>query len=384
MRKPLLLIILSLIILASGCTKNSHVPLESCGTEYEFFTVAPIGNSEFENLEPLGAVSPPSHIFPIDHMYFHLNRVSDEAEMGTFPVDVKAPGDMWITRVWEIDYNGEYVNDYSVFFSPCSEVEGFFFHLTSVSERIKSEFDKADGWCHEYDTGGVTHSTCEKGLSVRVSAGEVIGTAGGPERNSFDIGMIDTRREPPRYANIARWSGYQRTMTVVCPLDYFSSDAKAGLEEKLGEHLHNGTLAKRTIEPICGQVAQDEPGTAQGAWFAKGVAQATPEDPHLSLVHEAYDPSNPVLSIGSSVPGVEPGRYYFDPSETGLVNMDFDKVTPGNVYCYDLRGKWRQDETKLALILSMPTETTLDMEKLPGDSCGTGPWSFTNPAEFER
>jgi len=217
-----------------------------------------------------------------------------------------------------------------------------------------------------------------------MSAGEIIGTAGGEERGSFDIGMTDSRIQSHQYANPGRWSGFNRAMITVCPTEYFSSDVKTTLEEKLGEHIHDGTLVKRTIEPICGQLEQDEPGTAQGVWFVKGTINTIPEEPHMSLVHEAYDPDKSVFSMGNSVPGVDSGRYYFDPLDEGLVNIDFIEVTLGNVYCYELHNKWYPDITNLVLIIQMPTETILKIEKLASESCGAGPWSFTDPAEFER
>jgi len=356
--------------------------LPSCGDEKIFFNVTPIEKSKYENLAPLGLVSPPGHIFPIDHMYFFLNMIDqDDSDSGSIVVEVKMPGDGWITRIREVDYGGLRKNDYSVFFSPCKEVEGMYFHLTALSDKLMGWFENTAGDCQQNVAGGEIQISCEKYLEKEISAGEILGTAGGEGMHAFDLGMTDSRIEPHQYANPNRWKKYFRSLYVVCPIDYFKAEAKKELESKIGKKHHDGFL-KRTIKPICGEVMQDIPGTAQGVWFQKGTVDTLPEDAHLSLVFDGFDPTRRVFSIGTSINNVEPTRLYFKPTREGLINRDFNEVIPGKTYCYNTKTEWTDEST--AFILEMTDNTTLNIEKYTSEECGTPPWEFSLASVFVR
>ncbi|MCH7541184.1 hypothetical protein IH981_00175, partial [Patescibacteria group bacterium] len=83
-------------------TKQYNVPADaaSCGDKKEFFSVSPVKTEDFTNLDPLGAVSPPAHTFPTDHMYFFIKNESiNDPESVPNIVPVVAPGDMTITNI---------------------------------------------------------------------------------------------------------------------------------------------------------------------------------------------------------------------------------------------------------------------------------------------
>lgn len=124
---------------------------------------------------------------------------------------------------------------------------------------------------------------------------------------------------------------------------------------------------------------QDEPGTAQGVWFAKGARETYPEDPHLSLVRDNINPSKAVFSVGTSIPNLQTDKYLFDPRTTGEINRDFKDVKNDvKVYCYDV------GPSSVSIIIQLTSPTTLRIEKL-GGGCGGGPWSFgSSYADFER
>ncbi|MCH8821485.1 hypothetical protein IID23_03070 [Patescibacteria group bacterium] len=295
-------------------TKQYNIPSDaaSCGDKKEFFSVSPVAYEDFSDLAPLGTVSPPSHTFPTDHMYFFIkNENINDPESIPNKVPVYAPGDMTITKIGSQErYEGGDLlsSDYNMDFVPCKEVSGYFIHLSSISDKLKEEFDEQQKMCNEYSTGGYNYKNCEAGVEIKVKAGEQIGTAGGmKDQAALDLGMIDFRADPLTYANQKRWQG--KSVSTVCPLDYFSSPAKEELFAKVGDNRE-----KRTIEPICGQIDQDIAGTSQGVWFKKGTPEnpksTHPEDPHLSLVHDNVNYAQPVFSIGNSVQGLEAGRYY--------------------------------------------------------------------------
>jgi len=315
--------------------------------------------------QPLGTVSPPSHTFPTDHMYFFIKK-DDINDPESIPnkVPVYAPGDMTITKIGSQErYEGRQLlnSDFNMDFVPCKEVSGYFIHLSSISDKLKEEFDEQQKMCSEYNTGGYNYKNCEAGVEIKVKAGEQIGTAGGVKgQAALDLGMLDFRVSPLQYANQKRWQGKS------VPIDYFSSPAKEELFAKVGDNSE-----KRTIEPICGSIDQDIAGTAQGVWFIKGTPEdpksTHPEDTHLALVHDNVDYAQPVFSVGTSVQksGLESGRYYYAPKETGFLNRDFGDLVPGNVYCFDkIKDNFYPDPLGFIIILEMPSGTTLKRQIL--------------------
>jgi hypothetical protein len=65
------------------------------------------------------------------------------------------------------------------------------------------------------------------------------------------------------------------------------------------------------------------------------------------------------------------------PTISGNFNTVFNRVVPSDVYCYEA-------ENGIVLI-QLPTQTTLRIEKQRLTECGSGPWVMgKNFAEFER
>ncbi len=141
------------------------------------------------------------------------------------------------------------------------------------------------------------------------------------------------------------------------------------------------------MAPICGEVEQDEPGTAQGKWYKLGTVEPLGEDQHLALVHDNVDPSRGVFSVGTSVPGLERNAWFFTPQSSGGVNRDFSQVTAdGAVYCYEPVGRSGcPPGTPLVILLQMTSETTIRIQKRDVARCDTGPWTLdADSVDFER
>ncbi|MBI3027302.1 hypothetical protein HYY70_04250 [Candidatus Woesearchaeota archaeon] len=350
----------------------------SCGDKKELFTVSHIPISRLQNIVPLGNLNPSGHTFPTNHLYFHLKGFGGDESSSSAPV--VAPGDIWITRIGSSEHTmkGRQIKDYKLDFTVCAEVRGYFIHLTSLSEKLLQSFAQPDN-CQEYDTGGIHYKNCEKDFyysPMLVAGGESIGTAGG----SSDFGLADLRTQELVYANPKRW--YEDPLHRVCPLDYFTVNIVSQLKSLLGS-----SDVKRTKEPICGEVAQDKPGTAQGVWFVKGTTNTYPEDPHLALVHDNIEPFKAVFSVGTFLAANGPGsgNYYFDIKDSGFVNRDFkDVLTDGEVYCYDSLTQRFGSKISKRIILQLTDPTTLRIQGEEASSCGTGPWDFDEAVEFER
>ena len=206
-------------------------------------------------------------------------------------------------------------------------------------------------------------------------------------RLAMDFGLRDARVTPQAYANPSRHSSRQSGFDlfhVACAIDYYRPNLREKLRARLGDHFGG---RQRTITPICGEVEQDEPGTAQGKWYKPGTAGLLREDPHLALVHDNVDPSRGVFSIGTSVPGLGPDAWFFAPRPSGGVNRDFSQVTAhGAIGCYEPVGRsGRPPASPLVILLQMTSDTTLRIEKRDAAQCGTGPWAFqASYADFER
>lgn len=356
--------------------RNIISGIPSCSDKKEFFTVSHIPISELQNIVPLGNLNPSGHTFPTNHLYFHLKGFSGVESSPN--AQVVAPGNIWITRIGSSEYTMKerQIKDYKLDFTVCMEVRGYFIHIASLSEKLLQSFAQPDN-CKEYDTGGIHYKNCEKDFyfsPISVAGGESIGTVGG----SSDFGLADLRTQELVYANPKRW--YEDPLHRVCPLDYFSEGVGMQLKSLLGS-----SDIKRTVEPICGEVAQDKPGTAQGVWFVKGTSNTYPEDPHLALVHDNIDPEKGVFSVGASINELSSGTYSFNPGSSGLVNRDFKNITAdGKVYCYEAQGG-RPYTQYVVVILQLTSSTTLRIEKQNSNICGNGPWAFSsNYVDFER
>ncbi len=355
--------------------------IPECGTKKDLLTNSPIDLKNVTSIIPLGNLNPSGHTFPTDHMY--LNIIPN-----TEKIPVYAPGDVWITQIHSQEHlwaDSPYT-DYSLHFSPCREFDGYFIHIMSLSEKLQKEFDKKvdNEDCIESNPGGRRHRMCFADVSIKVSAGEQIGTVGGHNQANFDLGASDSRIKPLDYINPSRWQWRGDSLYVVCPLDYFVNDLKEELYSLVGDF----DEGKRTIEPICGEVMQDVRGTAQGVWFAEGTGGLEGEDPHIALVHDNINPTIGVFSIGTSMEdkGLPSSTYNFTPTHSGFFNRDFDEVTPdGNTYCYQAQGGYSGQHTDYTIILGLLDDKTIRIEGIKGGSCGTGPWEFSsNYVEFVR
>lgn len=359
-------------------TTISADDMPSCGNDTEFFSYSPVNLSNLSNIAPLGSPNPPGHTFPSDHLGFYIER---SWLIGMHEVEIVSPGDIWITRIAGTEYLSEdpQRTDHSIDFQPCEELHGWFGHLLTLSDKLEQEYTEPYDWCTEYSTGGNDYNLCVKTVDVSVSAGEVIGTAGSTEQDyAIDVGAYDMRTDALGYANPDRMSN--ESLHRVCAIDYYYNDTRELLEAELGAF-----GITRSFEPICGEVEQDEPGTAQGIWFVEDTVGTTTEDAHLSLIHDNIDPTSAVFSVGTSMENLSYGLYYFKPADSGLVNRDFSDVTPGEIYCYNTSDRWFVINNSFIILLELTDSTTLRIESQDSSSCGSGPWAFTSAyTVFER
>ena len=338
----------------------------SCGSNYTFFDTSLVDMSKFYNIVPLGNLNPSGHVFPTDHIYFYQNTFSH--------VSLVAPGQATITRISASQNITAGTTDYSIYFKPCSQLEMYLLHVTSISQKLLDAFITPYQWDSTYSTGGNTYRNYGRNVSIEISSGGAIGTFYGTSNHpSFDLGAYDSRIT----LNFINPSARINSLHTVCPIDYFSSTLKSTLYN----YFMSGNGTQRTISPICGTVDQDVTGTAQGVWLLAGTSQVSNEDPHLALVHDNLNPTYAVFSVGTSITGsgLNSGVYPFIPSTSDPWNKDFNQVVPSEIYCYQI------SNPPTSILIQLPSTTTLKIAKNSSDTCGTGPWSFTgNETSFQR
>jgi hypothetical protein len=361
--------------------------LESCGSKTVLFEAAPMNIDKLTSIIPLGGLDPlGGHVFPIDHIYFFAVGQAGATDMGkSGEVDVFSPGDVQLTRVAYIEYREKGVvvdKDYSLYFKPCREVEGAFYHINSLSPTLRAEIESEFELDREGTAGQHSQKRFEVKTDIVLRAGDLIGKAGGTFRaQAFDFKLVDNRTVPAEYVNVGRWSKAQKH--VVCPLDYYGEHFKKRFVQLLGD----GTK-QRSDPPVCGRIDQDVKGTVQGVWFAEETEETYPEDRHLSLVHDGIEPDKPVFSVGTSMEksGLAAGLYFFDVRSTGVINRDFSEVGEvGRIYCYHgLKNKWG-DKVAKVIMVELAENNTLRMEARSGLSCVGIDWAFSDRMTvFER
>ena len=144
----------------------------------------------------------------------------------------------------------------------------------------------------------------------------------------------------------------------------------------------------RTAPPVCGTIDQDLASTVQGNWFETPDSTFSPEDPNLALVHDNFDPSIPVFSVGTTLAGLPGGAYQFVPSAgtTSQVNRDFGLVTDTGIYCYENLTDGSTAVANTVILLQRTDPDTLTIEKQSASNCAAlaTPWAFSSPITYTR
>ena len=220
-----------------------------------------------------------------------------------------------------------------------------------------------------------------------MTVGTVIGTTGGKVSAALDLEAYDLAAEPLAFANPDRYfSDLDLRLKVVCPFDGFTPEARAEQMSRIGRY--DGQ--PRTEEPLCGEVMQDVPGTAQGNWFTGSFGGQSDWSQELSLVHDHIDPTKSAISVGGTI--MESGLWLFDAEDAGAedagaVNRDFAQVVlDGRVYCYQggvsTQGGQSPSTFPGRLLISLTSRTEMLVEHQAGN-CGQLP-DFVNPVTYQR
>ncbi|MDD9897428.1 MAG: hypothetical protein OXU45_00360 [Candidatus Melainabacteria bacterium] len=345
----------------------------SCGDQQVLFERSPLDMSDLRTIVPLGNFNPAGHSLPTKHFYMHLRR---EVEMD-YSTDsalspVYAPADMKIFKL-----NSSAMTSmntiYSIFFSPCKEVTGYFLHVTQLGDTLLDALE-TEQQCETHEPGTeFERQVCFADVDLEVEAGQLLGYAGGDdENNELDWGLFDTRIKQHKVGSKKRWANVDHSQdhrVTACAIDYFPDESKTELESYLGYF-----ETKRRVEPLCGNFQHDIRGTASGMWFStKASAGPYPETEHMTLADDILRPELALFSIGQLDDELESGVYLFEPQSSGLINRDFaDVKKDGKAYCYETHpgslGQYDDSITKVfAIKLKSPKK--LQFQALEQETC---------------
>ena len=356
--------------------------LPSCGQNHTFFSVLPVSQNETKSLVPLGQVTPPDHVFPAPHNYIYI---IDPQNPQNKHASVYSPGDLTLVQLGIRHYNvfGNVTNftDYTLVFQPCSEFSMYFHHVTTLSY---APFVKAAQQiiqtCHFSTT--INEDFCSGEVNIPIMAGDLIGTAGDLAAGAFgmDIGARDSRLQTGKSALIdpSKACLLGRCYTV-CAFDYFTAE----IRNRLRFTDPFGTVT-RTQQPTCGTVYHDVAGSLQGYWYNSTNARSSisPEAEFLFLGPDSIEPSMQIVSIGVGASTISPGKYLFQPTNSGLVNLNLSVATRGGtVYCYETTmqpgASYGALNSPISVILiQLVDSNTARIEKINSNSCGNGPWQL--------
>jgi len=294
-----------------------------------YFTELPVPAEAIRYFIVLGQFGPPGDVFPRGQTGLQL--VSTEL------TPVRAVGDITIRFVesthWLDSPTREGHTDYSLTFEVpnCRAITGNYEHIAELEPALAERLVGAS--CEVYSTESETVRACGNRVSIPVTAGTVLGQAGG-SITGLDFDLFDER---VRLDFVAAHRYPQARRGAICPQALFTPVLRDFLLDRTGR----GEIM-RTAEPRCGTMEIDVAGTAQGMWVLDGhdvTLSAADFDRFFALAPNELRPDMyHVLVTAHPAFQVSPWGYVifaFELQDAGRVNRPFADVSPdGTLYCY--------------------------------------------------
>lgn len=312
------------------------------------------------SISPLGEVTAPGEQLPAPSIRLNTKKGRTTFERRVTSALAPAKADIVaIERRTVRDAEGGAAREaWTLKFAVCETIIVSYEDLDEVEPGILS---RAGGLKNFHEIGGPDHLAAT--TRIRVRQGEKLARADG-----FDVTLED-RKAPPaaldrpeRYRNnpyteataisapAAVLAAIQSDASrIKCPLDYLPGALAAAWKGKLGDAWG---IRRAKGENACRTALVDVPGAAQGAWFTDASHNGrTSKVSAIALAPDAIDPDRMifalhgrVVSLGADMVGLNPmleeareeaARDFltFDLGE-GRINAPFDRVKPGETYCY--------------------------------------------------
>lgn len=368
----------------------------ACPDNLQGILTAPLMEPQYIfSLTPLGNINPPGHTSPVDHIYF---STSFEGQIPLF-----APADAWITEITALSTNdgtGKYIpNGYVLTYTVCDGLVLDFAEYTDLIPELKAELTKQLEPECSYGIVKPGHNNAGEGqcyyrMNYPVTSGQQIGYVQAIETEGglslpFEIWAANYN-EPAR--EDVNWDYYNdnRYAHAFCLFDLYTGDLKDQFYQKFGGDNRSKktednlpAFIPRIIEPICGQVNQDLPGTIQGMWFGSSPVEKENIEfagEGLAFLHDNIDPTYAEISIGGNFTG-KAGAVVFLPEHSGTIDREPGEViADGQVYCYAADNSGWEIGGKI--LVQLIDDHHLKVENQVG-SCSTDE-TFVSPYDFQR
>ncbi|MFA5070311.1 MAG: hypothetical protein WC528_03435 [Patescibacteria group bacterium] len=271
---------------------------------------------------------------------------------------------------------------------------------TEISQRLQNEIKNIEGSC-TYDINkeghGRTEGSCIYETNLKVTSGELLGYTRKKDDGFFFEVWAANYNTPQRTDINWDYAKDQRYSRAMCLFDLYKGDLKDQYFSKFGVYLSqreetiNGKsvitpldFMARTKEPVCGEIIQDIPGTAQGVWW--GDNPEVYQTKALAIVHYNMDPSIGIFSMDKSITG-DYSVVMFFPKHSGIINREPSEITADdNIYCFmdDYSAEKQLSREKMAgkILVQLINDHRLKVEHQDG-SCSSDE-SFINPFEYQR
>jgi hypothetical protein len=300
------------------------------------FSVSPIEVAAITNLEPLGAMNPPGHTIPTDHVYFYYVpiNIGPVAASEPWPVlPVRAPGSGKVS--WMISSSGPNTD-------------------SKVMVDMTGDFSYY-----------VDHVVLDPGIQVgtAVSAGQRIGQTG-PYSGAVDLGVVYRAVTLAGFVNPARYQG--QTLHTDSPYRYFAEPLKSQLY----------ALVRRNAADKDGKIDYDVRGRLIGNWFHESVAVADSMGPtawskQLAICPDSNHPTQMRVTIGGYCGLLgkwKPSPGDPDPNQVSLAS---GKVAYRLLYLGD-------DSRAGLMLVQLLDDTRIKLQVFPGSTANDG--DFTSAA----
>ncbi len=362
------------------------------------------------SVSPLGEVTAPGEQLPAPAI--RLNTRKGKTAFDRRLTDALAPARADIVaierRTLRDAAGGAARETWTLRLAVCDAIEIVYDDLDAIEPALLA---RAGGLANFHEIGGPDHLAAQ--TAIRVRQGEELGRADG-----FDVILEDKSAAPAALDRPERYRAnpYAEGVAIAappallaaissdaariqCPLDYLPADLARDWNAKLGDAWG---MRRAKGENACRTAIVDVPGAAQGVWFTDASHNGrTSKVSAVALAPDAIDPDRMIFALHGRVGSLAPDMVGLNPMleearETaardfltfdqggGRINATFDRVKPGETYCYEgLRVNFVGPRINAVVLLSVETDNTAPLMRIEarGDALRcidlAEPWSFT-------
>ena len=250
-------VVCAALVLTTSCGSSATAPSSTTSTSRLFpsssfpsgtlvLKRAPVDPSNIRWITPLGALNPPSHTLPTDHIYFYFASADSSVQPTAARLPCFAPGDGTIT--WMLGGPG-------------------------VESKIIVRQTSTLSYYIDHVILGAT-----MGVGTVLTAGQQIGVTG--PAFAVDLGVINDTITIG-FVNPARYTDGEMLHTDA-PLKYYTEPLRSQLYANV----------QRLGAEKDGTIDYDRAGTLAGNWYSQFG------DVPISFAYDTYDPAVPLISIG--------------------------------------------------------------------------------------